>query len=143
MKYIIRISYNKYSNDITHIHNLIVSTILTQVPQNLNILKNGIFVNNCFKFFLHELNNINKNLPQSQAINTPQQSATQMGSVSPPHVINSADFIRHNETKENVNYLNNDKSLGKSTSVPIKNKFIQNFNFIPYKNIYILNYYIY
>jgi hypothetical protein len=83
VEYIIGISYNQYSNDIKHIHNLIVSTILNKGPQNLNILKNGIFVNNCFKFFLHELNNIN------------------------------------NETKENVNYLNNAQSLLKSTSDPL------------------------
>ena len=50
VEYIIGISYNQYSNDINHIHNLIASTILTQVPQNLNILKDGILVNNCFKF---------------------------------------------------------------------------------------------
>ena len=119
VEYIIGISYNQYSNDIKLIHNLIVSTILTQGPQNLNILKNGIFVNNCFKFFLHELNNINKNLPQGQTINTPQQLATQMGSVSPPHVNNSADPTRHNETQENVNYLNNAQSQLKSTSDPL------------------------
>ena len=128
VEYIIGISYNQYSNDIKHIHNLIASTILTQGPQNLNILKNGILVNNCFTFFLHELNNINKNLPPGQTINTLQQLATQMGSVSPPHVINSPDFIRHNESKEDLNNLFNDKSLGKSTSVPIKNKFINSNN---------------
>jgi len=70
------------------------------VPQNLNILKNGILVNNCFKFFLHELININKNLPQGQGINSSQKLAN----------------------------IINDKSLGKSTSVPIKNKFINSNN---------------
>ena len=42
--------------------------------------------------------------------------------------INSPDFIRHNESKEDLNNLFNDKSLGKSTSVPIKNKFINSNN---------------
>ena len=93
-EYIIGISYNQYSNDIKHIHNLIASTILTQGPQNLNILKNGILVNNCFKFFLHELNNINKNLPNTQGINSSQK----------------------------LENIIKDKSLGKSTSVPIIKK---------------------